>query len=335
MLTWLAELPGAFHLFRYLTFRTLGAARIGLFLRLLLRVRNGGFISALRLKRGKGQPIRAGWAGLASSHQEGHADHGRALILSACLSPLSCGPGAKAHLYGRAVRLHWLAVVGLCDDYLKVAKHLQRHLPSRQAILPVVIAALACYAVLRIHPEGEPALAVPFMKRLRVDLGWAPCCSTRLSLSLSATRSMSPIGLDGLAIVPVMIAAPTRGSSPISPATILSALPSHRSCAIYWRSHGRLRRARRPRPRLLWYNSPPAQIFMGDTGSLAPGGLLGTIAFTVQHEVVLAVIGGLFVMEPASVVIQVVSFTLTGRRVFLVAPNHIISSSSGGRRRRS
>ena len=130
-------------------------------------------------------------------------------------------------------------------------------------------------------------------------------------------------GLDGLAIVPVMIAAATLGMiSYLAGSALLRPLPLAPPRAACRRPHGRVRRVDRGGRGLPVVNAPPAQIFMGDTGSLALGGLLGTMAVAVKHEIVLAVIGGLFVMEAVSVIVQVASFKLTGKRVFRMAPIH-------------
>src|ERR1700733_13655118 len=299
MLTWLAELPGAFHLFRYLTFRTLGAAGTGLFLVFFFGPK---IISAFRRKQGKGQPIRPDGPASHLLTKKGTPTMGGLMILfglfvSALLWANLESPYVWIVLFVTA----GFALIGFYDDYLKVTKQSERGFSGRARLFgEYVIAALACYALMRVGANGATGLAVPFV---------------------SAGNLTD--GLGGLAIVPVMIAAATlgliayiAGNYVYSHYLLINHVPFAGDLMVV---SGALIGAG---VGFLWFNAPPAQIFMGDTGSLALGGLLGTIAVAIKHEVVLAVIGGLFVMEAASVVVQVVSFKLTGRRVFRMAPIH-------------
>jgi phospho-N-acetylmuramoyl-pentapeptide-transferase len=325
MLTWLADLPhlpGVFHLFRYLTFRTLCAAGTGLFLVLFF---GPAIISALRLKQGKGQPIRVDGPASHLLTKKGTPTMGGLMILF--------GLFASALLWANLESPYvWIvlfvtvgfAAIGFYDDYLKVTK--QSHLgfsgASRLAG-EYVIAALACVALMRVGANGATSLAVPFVNGYILDFGWAFLVFGPFVIVAFGNAVNLTDGLDGLAIVPVMIAAATlgliaylAGSAIYSHYLLINHVPLAGDLMVVC---GALIGAG---VGFLWFNAPPAQVFMGDTGSLALGGLLGTMAVAVKHEIVLAVIGGLFVMEALSVIVQVASFKMTGKRVFRMAPIH-------------
>jgi phospho-N-acetylmuramoyl-pentapeptide-transferase len=325
MLTWLADLPhlpGVFHLFRYLTFRTLGAAGTGLFLVLFFGPR---IISALRLKQGKGQPIRVDGPTSHLLTKRGTPTMGGLMILfglfvSALLWANLESPYVWIVLFVTA----GFAAIGFYDDYLKVTK--QSHLGfsgSARLAAEYVIAALACYAMMRVGAAGSTSLAVPFVSGYVLDFGWAFLLFGPFVIVAFGNAVNLTDGLDGLAIVPVMIAGATlgliaylAGSAIYSHYLIINHVPLAGDLMVVC---GAMIGAG---VGFLWFNAPPAQIFMGDTGSLALGGLLGAMAVAVKHEIVLAVIGGLFVMEALSVIVQVASFKLTGKRVFKMAPIH-------------
>ena len=325
MLTWLSEfnhVSGLFNLFRYLTFRTLGAATTGLFLVFFFGPR---IISALRLKQGKGQPIRADGPASHLLTKKGTPTMGGLMILF--------GLFASALLWGRLTSPYvWIvlfvtlgfAAIGFYDDYLKVTK--QSHLGfSGRARLAgeFAIAALACYAMKMVGGAAATSLSLPFFNGYVADMGWlfllfGPFVIVAFGNAVNLTD-----GLDGLAIVPVMIAAGTlglisyfAGNVIYSHYLLINHVPNSGEILVVC---GALIGAGLG---FLWFNAPPAQIFMGDTGSLALGGLLGTVAVIIKHEVVLAIVGGLFVMEALSVVVQVGSFKMTGKRVFRMAPIH-------------
>jgi phospho-N-acetylmuramoyl-pentapeptide-transferase len=216
------------------------------------------------------------------------------------------------------------AAIGFYDDYLKVTK--QSHLGfSGRARLAgeYVIAALACYAMMRVGATGATSLAVPFVSGYVFDFGWAFLLFGPFVIVAFGNAVNLTDGLDGLAIVPAMIAGATlgliaylAGSAIYSHYLLINHVPLAGDLMVVC---GAMIGAG---VGFLWFNAPPAQIFMGDTGSLALGGLLGAMAVAVKHEIVLVVIGGLFVMEALSVIVQVASFKLTGKRVFRMAPIH-------------
>ncbi|MBV9077025.1 MAG: phospho-N-acetylmuramoyl-pentapeptide-transferase, partial [Methylobacteriaceae bacterium] len=175
-----------------------------------------------------------------------------------------------------------------------------------------------------IAPPGiSNKLSVPFVKNLLVDFGWFYVVFATVVIAGAGNAVNLTDGLDGLAIVPVMIAAATFGFVAYLAGNAIFAnylqirfVPGTGELAVLC---GALVGAGLG---FLWFNAPPAQVFMGDTGSLALGGLLGTVAVATKHEIVLAIVGGLFVIEALSVIIQVASFKLTGKRVFRMAPIH-------------
>ena len=215
--------------------------------------------------------------------------------------------------------------VGFIDDALKLSRNHHRGLPGRLKLaLQVVIAAVAAVWISGLlSPEFSTALAVPFFKSLLIQLGWffAPFAVFVIVGASNAVNLTD--GLDGLAIVPIMIAAGcfgvivyVVGNAVLADYLQVHAVPGAGELSVLC---GALVGASLG---FLWFNAPPAAVFMGDTGSLATGGALGTIGVIAKHELVLAMVGGLFVLEAVSVIVQVASFRLTGRRVFLMAPLH-------------
>ena len=325
MLTWLADfphLPGVFHLFRYLTFRTLGAAGTGLFLVFFF---GPTIISALRLKQGKGQPIRV----------DGPASHlitkmgtptmgGLMMLFGLFVSALLWANLESPYVWIVLFVTAGFAAIGFYDDYLKVTKQSNMGFSGRARLAgEYVIAALGCYAMMQLGANGATALAVPFVNGYVFDFGWGFLLFGPFVIVAFGNAVNLTDGLDGLAIVPVMIAAATlgliaylAGSAIYSHYLLINHVPFAGDLMVIC---GAMIGAG---VGFLWFNAPPAQIFMGDTGSLALGGLLGATAVAIKHEIVLAVIGGLFVMEALSVVVQVASFKLTGKRVFRMAPIH-------------
>ena len=325
MLTYLTEFShtlGFLNVFRYLTFRTLGAAATGLFLVFFF---GPSIISALRLKQGKGQPIRADGPASHLLTKKGTPTMGGLMILFGLfVSALLWANLTSAYVWIVLFVTAGFAAIGFYDDYLKVTK--QSHLGfSGRARLAgeFLIALIACYGMMRVGGAGATSLAVPFINGYVLDLSWGFLLFGPFVIVAFGNAVNLTDGLDGLAIVPVMIAAATLG--------LIAYLAGNLVFAHYL---GLNHVARAGELMVvcgaiigagigfLWFNAPPAQIFMGDTGSLALGGLLGTVAVAIKHEIVLAIIGGLFVMEALSVIVQVTSFKLTGKRVFRMAPIH-------------
>jgi phospho-N-acetylmuramoyl-pentapeptide-transferase len=215
-------------------------------------------------------------------------------------------------------------LVGFYDDYLKVTKQTHSGVSGRVRLaIEGAIALVACYAMTVVGSQHATALALPAINGYVIDLGVFYLAFGAFVITAAGNAVNLTDGLDGLAIVPVMIAAGTFG--------IIAYLAGNAIFSAYLGINfvsgagelavvcGAMIGAGLG---FLWFNAPPAQIFMGDTGSLALGGLLGTIAVAVKHEIVLAIVGGLFVLEALSVIVQVVSYKLTGKRVFRMAPIH-------------
>ena len=310
------------NVFRYITFRTGGAIMTAL---LFVFLFGPAIIDMLRLKQGKGQPIREDGP---QSHlaKRGTPTMGGLMILSGVLvSTLLWANLQNPYVWiVLGVTLSYGAI-GFYDDYLKVTKQTASGFGGRARLgLEFLVAALAALAIMKVGTPGfSDALTLPFFKNVIIPLGYLFVLLGILVIAGAGNAVNLTDGLDGLAIVPVMIAAATFG--------LIAYLTGHAVISKYLQIHyvagagelavicGALIGAGLG---FLWFNAPPAMIFMGDTGSLALGGALGSIAVATKHEIVLAIVGGLFVLETLSVVIQVASFKLTGKRVFRMAPLH-------------
>ncbi|MGI9394756.1 MAG: phospho-N-acetylmuramoyl-pentapeptide-transferase [Boseongicola sp.] len=321
-LTNFSEIIGPLNVFRYITFRTGGAIMTAL---LFVFLFGPAIIDMLRLKQGKGQPIRDDGP---QSHlaKRGTPTMGGLMILSGfTFSILLWANLSNAYVWiVLGVTLSYGAI-GFYDDYLKVTKRTTSGFSSRfRLALELIVAGLATYAIMLVaDPEHSGALAIPFFKNLLIYMGPFFVLMGILVIAGAGNAVNLTDGLDGLAIVPVMIAAGTFG--------LIAYLSGNVKFSDYLQIHhihgagelaiicGALIGAGLG---FLWFNAPPAMIFMGDTGSLALGGALGAIAVATKHEIVLAIVGGLFVLETLSVIIQVASYKMTGKRVFRMAPLH-------------
>jgi len=326
MLTWLAELSPYFsplNIFRYITFRTGGATATAL---LFVFLFGPSIISLLRLRQGKGQPIREDGPQSHLLTKRGTPTMGGLMIMAGVLVSTLLWANLTNHYVWIVLFVTvGFGAIGFYDDYLKVTKQSHKGFSGKSRLaIEALIAAIACIAISYMATPGlANKLALPFSKELIFNLGWFYIVFAAFVIVGAGNAVNITDGLDGLAIVPVMIAAGTFG--------FIAYLAGNAVFANYLQIHfvpgtgelavicGALIGAGLG---FLWFNAPPAQIFMGDTGSLALGGLLGTIAVAAKHEIVLAIVGGLFVLEILSVIIQVTSFKLTGKRVFKMAPIH-------------
>jgi len=215
--------------------------------------------------------------------------------------------------------------VGFYDDYLKVTKQSHSGFAGKlRLMIEAVIAIAACYALVRLGRDAtSTSLAIPFLKDVVINFGWFFVIFGAFVIVGAGNAVNLTDGLDGLAIVPVMIAAASFGMiSYLTGNAVFSDYLQIRYVAGTGELAVLCGAVLGAGLGFLWFNAPPASIFMGDTGSLALGGMLGATAVAVKHEIVLAVIGGLFVLEAVSVIVQVASFKLTGKRVFRMAPLH-------------
>ena len=326
MLTFLADLSPYFtplNIFRYITFRTGGATATAL---LFVFWFGPAIISLLRLKQGKGQPIREDGPQSHVLTKRGTPTMGGLMIMAGVLvSALLWANLANRYVWVVLFVTVGFGAIGFYDDFLKVTKQSHKGFSGRSRLtIEAIIAVLACLAISYMATPGlANKLALPFSKDLIVNLGWFYVIFAGFVIVGAGNAVNITDGLDGLAIVPVMIAAGTfgfiaylAGNAVFSNYLQIHFVPGTGELAVLC---GALIGAGLG---FLWFNAPPAQIFMGDTGSLALGGMLGAIAVAAKHEIVLAIVGGLFVLEILSVIIQVTSFKLTGKRVFKMAPIH-------------
>ena len=319
----LADQFHAFNLFRYITFRSGGAVVTAL---LISFVCGPAVIAWLKSKQGEGQPIRDDGPQSHLVSKKGTPTMGGFLILLALtISTLLWADLTNAYVWLALIVTVCFGLIGFFDDYRKLTRRSHRGVSGRsKLVLEIAIAAAACIvlaAVLR-QPFAND-VAVPFFKSAIFALGWFYVPFGALVIVGASNSVNLTDGLDGLAIVPTMIAAGCFafivylvGNATFAAYLQLYHIPHADELSVFC---GAMVGAGLG---FLWFNAPPAMVFMGDTGSLSLGGALGTISVIAKHELVLAIIGGLFVLEAVSVIVQVVSFKLTGRRVFRMAPLH-------------
>lgn len=318
----LAEDFSIFNLFRYLTFRTGGAIMTALIISFLI---GPGVIRWLKKKQKEGQPIR-------EDGPEGHFKKagtptmgGLMILVSAGVSVLLWADLSNPYVFIVAGVITGFGLIGLADDYAKLTKKSHEGISGKSRLFfEGLVAFLAVAAYLNFTTTDlATGLAIPFMKDYLLPLGILIMPFAVLVIVGTANAVNLTDGLDGLAIVPVMIAAACFGLISYLVGNAIFAdylgvtfVPGSGELAIVC---GALIGAGMG---FLWFNAPPAMVFMGDTGSLSMGAGLGAIAVIVKHELVLLIIGGLFVLETLSVIIQVASYKLTGKRVFRMAPIH-------------
>jgi phospho-N-acetylmuramoyl-pentapeptide-transferase len=310
--------PGVLNVVRYLTFRSGAALMTALLIGLLIGPR---FIIWLRVKQGKGQPIREDGPQTHFSKKGTPTMGGLKILISLTISTLLWMEWDKPFVWAALFVTLGFGIIGFLDDYAKVTKRSSAGVSGKVRLLAeFLIAGSAAYYVSLF---GGTTLYFPFLKDTGLDLGWIYIAFGALVIVGAGNAVNLTDGLDGLATMPVIIAAMTFG--------IIAYLVGNAVFADYLGVHfvsgsgelivfvGALIGACLA---FLWFNAPPAAVFMGDTGSLALGGAIGTIAVITNHELVLVVVGGLFVLEAVSVIVQVASFKMTGKRVFKMAPIH-------------
>ena len=316
------------NLLRYLTFRSGMSLLTGFIVVVMMGSR---FIRWMRAKQGRGQPIREDGIQRHVLEKAGTPTMGGFMILAG----LFAGTLLWADLRNIQVWVVLLVtgsygVLGFLDDYAKVTKQTSAGLSSVQKLVVQFAVAIVAVVLLILFAPASPttpgletSLVFPLFKALIFNLGWFYVAFAAVTIAGFSNAVNLTDGLDGLAIVPVMIAAAAFGlitylvgNYVFANYLQLNFAPGSGELAVLC---GSIIGAGMG---FLWYNAPPAKIFMGDTGSLALGGALGAIAVCAKHEIVLGIVGGLFVAEALSVMIQVAYYKKTQKRIFLMAPIH-------------
>ncbi|MBV1900216.1 MAG: phospho-N-acetylmuramoyl-pentapeptide-transferase [Kordiimonadaceae bacterium] len=315
----LAEQGGVFNLFRYLTFRTGGAVLTAM---IICFVFGPAIIRSLKAKQKQGQPIRADGPQSHIIAKAGTPTMGGFMILLGLfVSALLWANLANPYVWVVLFVTGSFGAIGFADDYLKVTQASSDGVSGKlKFMLELLVGAIASFWLASLTGA---TLALPFLKDFLINMGVFYIPFATLVIVWAGNAVNLTDGLDGLATVPVIIAAATFGiiAYLVGSSVYSSYLGVHYvsgagelavlAGAIIGAGLG-----------FLWFNAPPAMIFMGDTGSLSLGGALGTMAVITKHEIVLGIVGGLFWLETISVIVQVVSFKLTGKRVFRMAPLH-------------
>ena len=319
LIAYWAGFEGVLNLFRYITFRSMGALVTALVIALLIGPR---FIGFLRSRQGKGQPIREDGPASHLLTKKGTPTMGGLMILIALtVSTLLWMDTGNGFVWASLFVTLGFGAIGFMDDYDKVTKRSHKGVSGRtRLMIEFLIAGLACTW---IASRTGTTLFLPFLKDTGLALGFGYIAFAAFIITGFGNAVNLTDGLDGLATMPVVIAASAFaiiayvvGNIRFSDYLGIHHVPGSGELAVFAAALIGACLG------FLWYNAPPAAVFMGDTGSLALGGALGSIAVITNHELVLIVVGGLFVLETVSVIVQVASFKMTGKRVFRMAPIH-------------
>jgi len=314
---------GIFNLFRYLTFRAGGALMTAFLVSFLC---GPWVIGLLKRKQKKGQPIRLdGPEGHLLTKQGTPTMGGFLILLGLSVGTILWTDLTSQYVWAALIVTTGFGLIGFLDDYHKITRSSSAGVPGRFKLLMEIIVSVVA-VLLIMDKAGDPVatqLDLPLFKNIVINLG---CFMIPFAVFVLVGASNSvnlTDGLDGLAIMPVIIAAGAFalisylvGNSIFSGYLHLTYVAGAGELAVFCAAIIGAGLG------FLWFNAPPAMIFMGDTGSLALGGALGVVSLVTKHEIVLGIVGGLFVLETLSVIVQVVSFKLTGKRVFRMAPIH-------------
>jgi phospho-N-acetylmuramoyl-pentapeptide-transferase len=316
------------NLLRYLTFRS------GLSLataQLTVVAMGSRFIRWMQARQGKGQPIRAEGIERHIVEKAGTPTMGGLMFLAGiAVGTLLWADLTDVYVWVVLLVTMSFGFLGFLDDYAKVTKQTTAGISGKLRLaVEAGVAMLAVFLMMQFgqpSPEGahlSSSLAFPFFKDALLNLGWFYLAFGAFVIIGASNAVNFTDGLDGLATVPVMIAAGAFGLIAYLVGNFVFAkyldlhfVPGVGEVGVFCAAMVGSCLG------FLWYNAPPAKIFMGDSGALALGGALGAVAVATKHEIVLAIVGGLFVLETVSVMVQVASFKLTGKRVFRMAPIH-------------
>jgi len=321
MLVWLADFAGTFpvlNVFRYITFRAGGATATAL---LFVFFFGPSAISMLRVRQGKGQPIREDGPQTHLAKRGTPTMGGLMILISLVVGMLLWMDLTNPFVWACLAVTLGFGAIGFLDDYDKVTKRSHKGVPGRvRLLLEFAVAGVAAWIIVS---QISTNLYVPFLSGRFVPLGPVYYVFAAVVMVGAGNAVNLTDGLDGLATMPVIVSAGTfaiicylAGRVDYSQYLGIPYVPGAGELAILCAAIMGAGLA------FLWFNAPPAAVFMGDTGSLALGGALGAIAVAAHHEIVLLIVGGLFVLETASVIIQVFWFKRTGRRIFRMAPIH-------------
>lgn len=311
------------NVFNYLTFRT----GISLFTAFIVSFLLGPkVINMLKSKQRKGQPIRDDGPESHLLTKQGTPTMGGFLILlGLSAGTLLWADLSNMYIWACLLVTTGFGFIGFLDDYAKITRSSSAGVSGRVKLLLELIISLGAIVIIlsTAGPETGNKLALPFLKDVMIDFGWF-MIPFAIFVIVGASNSVNLTdGLDGLAIMPVIIAS---GTFAIIAYVVGNVVYSEYLNIIYIDGTGELSvflaAIIGAGLGFLWFNAPPAMIFMGDTGSLSLGGALGAVSVITKHEIVLAIVGGLFVLETVSVIVQVLSFKMTGKRVFRMAPIH-------------
>jgi len=315
----LSESSSLFNIFRYITFRTFVAFFTAFF---VVLVWGPYFIKKLKDKQ-IGQRIRDDGP-QAHKKKEGTPTMGGGLILLSTLIPVLLWVDLTNALVWGMLLVTWgFGLIGYIDDWLKVSKRNSKGLSGRARLLGEFLISAVVLSYLVINDSLSTEVHIPFLKNIIFDFGYGYIAFGSLVIVAAANAVNLTDGLDGLAIVPVMISTATLGLFAYVAGHLVIAqylqIPHVSGAGELVPLAGILIAAGLG---FLWYNSYPASVFMGDVGSLSLGGSIGILSVLTKNELLLIILGGVFVVEALSVISQVISFKLTGKRIFKMAPLH-------------
>lgn len=308
-----------FNVFKYITFRTFGAGITAVLFCMLV----GPSYIRLLQKKQMGQSIREDGPKSHLSKKGTPTMGGGLLLMAISISSLLWGDLTNKYLWITLVTTFLYGVVGYIDDYRKVVQKNPKGISARQKLLGQTLIALATAYLLFTFRDTPADLRFPFFKDLSLDLGWVFIPFAMFVIVGSSNAVNLTDGLDGLAVGPTITTATTflvlaycAGHVKIAEYLQIPHVPGAGEISVF------LAAVAAACLGFLWFNTYPAQVFMGDVGSLALGAALGVSAIITKNEILLAVCGGIFVLEAVSVMAQVASFKMTGKRVFKMAPIH-------------